>query len=98
MRPTLGYFIQFLIGHGWFRRHPIKIDEYSSLCRFCTTAGTVRTDCAFECEARLKLIEIQGADGIEDAFVTHRVRTPSQPLTKQTTGTGRFGLGPVASL
>ena len=37
-RPTLGYFIQFLTGHGWFRRHRVKIDEDSSLCRFCNSA------------------------------------------------------------
>ena len=37
-QPTLGYFIQFLTGHGWFRRHRIKIDEDSSLCRFCNLA------------------------------------------------------------
>ena len=37
-RPTLGFFIQFLTGHGWFRRHRSKIDEDSSLCRFCNSA------------------------------------------------------------
>ena len=37
-RPTLGHLIQFLTGHGWFRRHRIKIDEDSSLCRFCNSA------------------------------------------------------------
>ena len=37
-RPTLGYFIQFFTGHGWFRRHRAKIDEDSSQCRFCNTA------------------------------------------------------------
>ena len=37
-RPTLGHFIQFITGHGWFRRHRSKIDEDSSLCRFCNTA------------------------------------------------------------
>ena len=37
-RPTLGYFIQFFTGHGWFRRHRVKIDEDSSLCRFCSSA------------------------------------------------------------
>ena len=34
-RPTLGELIQFLTGHGWFRRHRAKIDEDSSQCRFC---------------------------------------------------------------
>ena len=37
-RPTLGFFIQFLTGHGWFRRHRSKIDEDSSQCRFCNSA------------------------------------------------------------
>ena len=37
-RPTLGYLIQFLTGHGWFRRHRAKIDEESSQCRFCNSA------------------------------------------------------------
>ena len=37
-RPTLGYFIQFFTGHGWFRRHCFKIDKDSSLCRFCKSA------------------------------------------------------------
>ena len=37
-RPTLGYFIQFFTGHGWFRRHRVKIDEDSGLCRFCNSA------------------------------------------------------------
>ena len=37
-QPTLGYFIQFFTGHGWFRRHRVKIDEDSSLCRFCNSA------------------------------------------------------------
>ena len=41
----------------------------------------VAADGAFEREARLKLIEIQGADGIEDAFLAHRVRTSTQFLT-----------------
>ena len=34
-RPSLGEAIQFLTGHGWFRRHRVKIDEDYSLCRFC---------------------------------------------------------------
>ena len=25
-------------GHGWFRRHRVKIDENSSQCRFCNSA------------------------------------------------------------
>ena len=37
-RPTLGHFIQFITGHGWFKRHRVKIDEDSSLCRFCNLA------------------------------------------------------------
>ena len=37
-RPTLGHFIQFFTGHGWFRRHRVKIDEESSSCRFCNSA------------------------------------------------------------
>ena len=37
-RTTLGYFIQFFTGHGWFRRHRAKIDENSSECRFCNSA------------------------------------------------------------
>ena len=37
-RPTLGHFIQFITGHGWFKRHRAKIDEDSSLCRFCNSA------------------------------------------------------------
>ena len=37
-RPTLGFFIQFFTGHGWFRRHRVKIDENSSQCRFCNSA------------------------------------------------------------
>ena len=31
-RPTFGHFIQFFTGHGWFRRHRVKIDKDSSLC------------------------------------------------------------------
>ena len=34
-RPSLGDAIQFLTGHGWFRRHRAKIDENNSQCRFC---------------------------------------------------------------
>ena len=37
-RQTLGFYIQFLTGHGWFWRHRSKIDEDSSLCRFCNSA------------------------------------------------------------
>ena len=37
-RPTLGYFIQFLTGHGWFGRHRSKIEEVSDQCRFCNSA------------------------------------------------------------
>ena len=37
-RPNLGYFIQFFTGHGWFRRHRVKIDEDIGLCRFCNSA------------------------------------------------------------
>ena len=37
-RPTLGDFIQFFSGHGWFRRHRAKIDEDSGQCRFCNSA------------------------------------------------------------
>ena len=34
-RPTVGELIQFLTGHGWFRRHRFKIDGGPSQCRFC---------------------------------------------------------------
>ena len=37
-RPTLGELIQFITGHGWFRRHRFKIDEDSIRCRFCNSA------------------------------------------------------------
>ena len=37
-RPTVGFFIQFFTGHGWFRRHRSKIDEDLSICRFCNSA------------------------------------------------------------
>ena len=34
-RPSLGDAIQFLTGHGWFRRHRAKFDENYNMCRFC---------------------------------------------------------------
>ena len=37
-RPTLGELIQFFTGHGWFRRHRVKIDEDIGQCRFCNSA------------------------------------------------------------
>ena len=39
-RPTLGELIQFITGHGWFRRHRSKIDGVPSTCRFCESAAT----------------------------------------------------------
>ena len=38
-RPTVGYLIQWITGHGWFGRHRSKIDEdCSDQCRFCNSA------------------------------------------------------------
>ena len=38
-RPTVGFLIQFITGHGWFGRHRSKFDEdFPYLCRFCNTA------------------------------------------------------------
>ena len=37
--PTLGELIQFITGHGWFRRHRSKIDNVPSTCRFCNSAA-----------------------------------------------------------
>ena len=39
-RPTLGELIQFITGHGWFRRHRSKIDGVPITCRFCKSAAT----------------------------------------------------------
>jgi hypothetical protein len=38
-RPTVGFLIQFITGHGWSGRHRSKFDEdFPYLCRFCNTA------------------------------------------------------------
>ena len=39
-RPTAGFLIQFIIGHGWFGQHRSKFNEdFSVECRFCNSAG-----------------------------------------------------------
>jgi hypothetical protein len=45
-RPTVGFLIQFITGHGWFGQHQSKFDEdFPYRCRFATLSVKTQSIC-----------------------------------------------------